>query len=145
MIARFMNTFQQTSITTSTSLVPVSSETSLADLASNVRQAHDEVIGGLRVGAASAIRAGKALNTAKETVKRECGHGFWEDYVALECRLSMRTAQNYMKLARQEAVLDQLLRTNAQGSAFMTQAHALKFLSSAAEKVRAKRKSRGKI
>ena len=122
----------------STALVPtVSNADSLAVLAAEIQRAHGETIGGLRTGAAAAIRAGKALNAAKKKMP----HGFWEDYVALECRLSMRTAQTYMNLARREGELDQLLEAKAPATAFLTQAQALKFLgSSAVKKKRRKQK-----
>ncbi len=123
----------------STALVPVQT---LDTLAASIRDAHSEAIASLRAGAAAAIRAGKALVAAKEQLKRECGHGHWEDYVSLDCRLSLRTAQTYMGLARREGELGQLLKGKAPGTAFLTQAQALKLLGSAAAS--RKRSSRGK-
>ncbi len=120
----------------STALVPTeTSKRSLADLSVEIQRAHGDAIGGLRTGAAAAIRAGKALAEAKKKVP----HGFWEDYVALECRLSKRTAQTYMSLARREGELDQLLDGKAPETAFLTQAQALKLLGSAATRKKQKR------
>lgn len=130
---------QRDAIAPSTALVPVQT---LDALAASIRDAHSEAIHGLRAGAAAAIRAGKGLIAAKDQLKRQCGHGHWEDYVALECRLSMRTAQTYMNLARRERELDQLLDAKAQGTAFLTQAQALKVLGSSA--VKKKRRKQNK-
>src|SRR5215470_13428451 len=76
----------------------------------------------------ASIAAGEALIKAKETVRKEVGHGAWEDYVAVECRLTMRTAQNYMKLAREKDKLSHLLDEKRTKNALLTQTEALRIL-----------------
>jgi hypothetical protein len=107
---------------------PVSPEgRSLDQLTGDIKDAHQQVLGALRYGAIAAIAAGKSLIIAKKL----CGHGNWLDYIGLECRLSERTAQVYVYLARHEAMLSQLLNLNPQNSASLSQSQALKLLDAA--------------
>jgi hypothetical protein len=92
-------------------------------------------------GAFIAIAIGKSLLAAKALLRKEHGHAAWLDYLGLECRLGMRTAQIYMFLAKHEALLNQLLATNLQNSAFLSQNQALKLLSVARAKRRKPKKA----
>lgn len=69
----------------------------LAALATQINAEHDEVIKHVQQGADHAIRAGKLLNQAKIAVR----HGDWSEWLATNCRVSERTAQVYMQLARE--------------------------------------------
>jgi hypothetical protein len=109
---------------------------SLPELTAEIQKAHCEVIGALAYGAAAAIRAGHALMAAKALLKKQRGHGLWQDYVAIECRLGTRTAQIYMYLAKHENKLKQLLAAKAQTNSFLSQGEALKLLSVARKKRR---------
>jgi hypothetical protein len=60
--------------------------------------------------------------------KRLVGHGNFEDYVTIECRFTIRTAQNYMRLAKYEPQLRQLLEGKNEGRAYLTMKEALNFL-----------------
>jgi hypothetical protein len=93
----------------------------------NIRKAHDECLQALTDSLRAAIVAGKELIVLKAELKKQKPSPLWEDYVPLECGLSVRTAQNYMHLAKHEASLAPFLSGNPQGSAF-SQAQALKFL-----------------
>jgi hypothetical protein len=99
----------------------------LDQLTGDIKDAHHQVQVPLRYGAQAAIAGGKSLASAKKKV----GHGNWLDYINLECRLSERTAQVYMYLARHEATLSQPLNLNPQNSASLSQSQALKLLGSA--------------
>ena len=118
-------------------LVPPATPT-LSDLTEEIRHAHAEAIAALSIGAASMIRCGKALIAAKNVVK----HGEWADYVGLECRLSLRTVQTYMFLAKHEDELQQLLKANPRESAYLTQAQALRFLSAAHKEKRRRKRAK---
>jgi hypothetical protein len=113
---------------------------SLPELVEEIRQAHEKVMIGLAHSAAEGIRAGKSLNQLKAQLRKEHGHGNWQEYVILECRLAPRTAQVYMYLARQEDKLKQLLAGKANGNAAISQSQALKLLSAARTKRRPRRK-----
>ena len=117
-----------------TSQLPVSADRSLTDLTVQIRQAHAEAMAAFAYGAAASIRAGHRLIAAKECLKKEHGHGLWQDYVALECGLTMRVAQIYMKLARQEDKLKELLAERRIGNSYLSQGAALKLLSTASNK-----------
>jgi len=66
-------------------------------LASRINSEHDEVVKAVRHGADHAIRAGKLLLAAKIAVR----HGDWSEWLATNCRVSERSAQLYMQLARE--------------------------------------------
>ena len=111
----------------------------LSELAADVRQAHGVVINALASGATAAIAAGKALLAAKALLKKQRGHGSWQDYIAIECRLGVRTAQIYMYLAKHEDQLRQLVAAKTQGNSFLSQNEALRLLSVAQKKRRRRR------
>jgi hypothetical protein len=85
-----------------------------------------------------AIETGKALDAAK----KEVGHGNFEDYVSIECRFTIRTAQNYMRLAKHEHEVRQLLNEKTQGRAYLTMSEALKFIDQLGKKNPRKKKSK---
>jgi hypothetical protein len=69
----------------------------LVALASRINAEHAEVIKHVQQGADHAIRAGKLLLESKIAVR----HGYWSEWVATNLRVSERTAQVYMQLARE--------------------------------------------
>ena len=69
----------------------------LTVLADQINAEHAEVVKHVQQGADHAIRAGKLLNQAKIAVR----HGDWSEWLATNCRVSERTAQVYMQLARE--------------------------------------------
>lgn len=120
----------------------VPKDPTLPGLADEIRAAHAEASEHLAAGAAASIRAGEALIAAKKMLKETHGHGNWLDYMTLECGLKERTAQVYMKLAREKEKLEPLLTPNPQRPAFLSQTAALQFLSAAKQKVKRKPKPR---
>ena len=102
------------------------------ELGETIRKAQAEIEGAAITVVAKAIEIGKALRKAKALV----GHGNFESYVAIECRLPMRTAQSYMRLARYEPQLAQLVAGKNAGLAHLTMADAFKLI----DKLRPKRK-----
>jgi hypothetical protein len=109
-------------------------EKSLPELSAEIQTAHGHVMNALAAGAAAAIAAGKALLKAKELFKKQRGHGSWQDYIAIECRLGVRTAQIYMYLAKHEDQLKQLVAAKTNSNSFLAQGEALKLLSMARKK-----------
>ena len=113
-------------------LVPA--ERSLDDLTAQIRHSHNEAIAAVARGAWYAIQAGKALIAAKAMLKAQRLTGMWQDYIAVQCQMPLRTAQHYMYLAKHEEKLRQLVGPDAQGTAFLSQAQALKLLGAAKKK-----------
>jgi Protein of unknown function (DUF3102) len=107
-------------------------EPSLTELGETIRKAQAEIETAAITVVAKAIAIGKALRKAKALV----GHGNFENYIAIECRLPMRTAQSYMRLARYEAQLDQLVAGKNAGLAHLTMSDAFKLI----DKMRPKRR-----
>lgn len=112
--------------------LPVPAERSLDDLTAQIRHSHNEAIAAVARGAWYAIQAGKALIAAKAMLKAQRLTGMWQDYIAVQCQMPLRTAQHY--LAKHEEKLRQLVGPDAQGTAFLSQAQALKLLGAAKKK-----------
>jgi len=114
---------------------------SLDQLAALIRQGHREVEAHTVHAVLKAVETGKALLQAKPLV----GHGNFEDYVAVQCRFSMTTAQNYMKLARKEAEVRQRLEAKTKDSGYLTLSEALKFIGTLSNKNRRKKRRKASI
>jgi hypothetical protein len=113
-------------------LVPLPQpEPTLAELTELIKQSHAEVVRGLSHAAEYAIRTGEYLEAAKKKLR---GGDDWKDYLTLECRLSERTARLYRQLARNKDQFTQLLATQRQNSAALTQSAMLRLLSAAKRK-----------
>ena len=83
----------------STALVPVRT---VADIAAEIRRSHNEYEASLCRAADKAIETGRHLIELKAYVRKEFGHGHWEAYVDETFPFTMRTAQNYMRLAKRK-------------------------------------------
>ena len=57
---------------------------------------HQQVEGAARQALLHAIECGKVLREAKDKI----GHGEWAPWVELNCACSLRTTQNYMRVAK---------------------------------------------
>ena len=115
-------------------LVPPAPPT-LAELTALIRLGHNQVETALLTAVVRAIETGKALIAAKKQV----GHGNFENYVTIECRFTVRTAQNYMRLAKHEAKFGQLLAHKNEGRSYLTMGEALKFIDGLRKKDSAKK------
>jgi hypothetical protein len=132
-VSRFLSTMPPIVMPTKGELVVV--ETSQT-LSGEIRKEHGRAISALADSLTAAIAAGKHLLKAKALLKQEKGHGLWQDYVGIECGLSLSTAQNYMRLAKHEVQLAPLLSEKSQRSGFLSQNAALKFLGNERKKRR---------
>lgn len=72
------------------------SKASLATLAKKINQQHRAAEQALSEGVSHALEAGKLLLQAKTLI----GHGGWGKWLKSNCKVTERTAQIYMKLAR---------------------------------------------
>ncbi len=83
-----------------TSLVPIEdrdTEVALDGLAAGMNADYAAMLGTFRESIERAERIGKKLIEAKRLV----GHGHWRDWVKTNCRFSLKTAQNCMRLHRE--------------------------------------------
>jgi N6-adenosine-specific RNA methylase IME4 len=92
----------------------------LASLAEQINVEHEACVGGLRESVQHALAAGRLLIEAKDKV----AHGQWLPWLKENCRCSTRTAQAYMRVARQWPELE----AKAQGLAHLTFEDALGLL-----------------
>jgi hypothetical protein len=116
-------------------VVPASPPPSLEERAVRIRKAHIDVAEAILTAVERALDAGLQLSAAKAEVR----HGGFETYVA-RCGISMRTAQNYMRLARHEAKVRELVIEKAQGNAYLTMPDALKLVAGLDAKKKPKRR-----
>jgi hypothetical protein len=125
-VKQFLSTLAQPSpLAPGRELVTVApAEPTLPELGETIRNAQAEIEAAAITVVAKAIEIGKALRKAKPLV----GHGNFESYVAIECRLPMRTAQSYMRLARYEPQLNQLVAAKNAGLAHLTMTDAFKLI-----------------
>jgi hypothetical protein len=74
----------------------------LADLARRIQIEHQGVIAAVKLTAEHAMAAGDFLIEAK----RHVAHGQWGEWLCQHCEISVRTAQLYMQLAQNRAVIE---------------------------------------
>jgi Protein of unknown function (DUF3102) len=70
---------------------------SLDQLAERIKAEHAQCEVTMRAGVEHALKAGELLIEAKAL----CGHGEWGNWLQTHCEFSERTAQGYMRLARE--------------------------------------------
>ena len=73
-----------------------SDEDVLAELAASIKAGHAHVVRAGQAVAALAVTVGRSLGEAKGLV----GHGNWQVWVENHCGFSVRTAQDYIRVAR---------------------------------------------
>jgi hypothetical protein len=117
-------------------VIPTPPAPTLEERATQIRVAHNDVASAVLTAVERGLDAGLHLSAAKA----EVGHGRFETYVA-RCGLSMRAVQNYMRLARQEAKIRELVAEKAQGNAYLTMPDALKEVAKLEAKKKPKRRN----
>jgi hypothetical protein len=81
----------------------IGASNSLTDLAARVRIEHEAASAALRDGLKHAIAAGKLLIEAKAQID----HGQWLPWLVEHCLVSERSAQSYMRVARELGKLEE--------------------------------------
>lgn len=112
-------------LATSEVLTDISGSNWLADLAAQIRAEHNQISTAMQAGFEHAFKAGQLLREAKETI----AHGDWLGWISQECGLSARTAQAYMRIAREYPKLDP---SKAQRVALLSLRNALRELAGTA-------------
>jgi Protein of unknown function (DUF3102) len=105
-------------------LVVVPSAPTLDELRQLAQKAHDEVERALQTAIERGIEAGSSLRQ----IKKQLPHGNFEDFVAKHFTFTMGTAQKYMRLAKQEAKLRQLIEQRRSAGLHLGMREAVKFL-----------------
>ncbi|MEQ9643225.1 MAG: DUF3102 domain-containing protein [Alphaproteobacteria bacterium] len=75
----------------------------IPDIAEKINEAHGRLIKGVRTTVNVAIEVGVLLNLAKGRIPQ----GHWEEWIGANCTFSLRSAQGYMRLARERAKIEQ--------------------------------------
>jgi Protein of unknown function (DUF3102) len=111
-------------------LQPLKHARSLAD------DEHEATAAALQRGVKHAMAAGDLLIEAKAHLKTQLGHGKWLPWLAKNCAISERTAQLYIKLAKNRATIEKEM-ANPQSVADLTlnEAAALCVLAGRLEKM----------
>lgn len=103
---------------------------SLADLSARIRVEHHATSAALKSSVEHAMAAGDLLIEAKELVP----HGQWLPWLAENCELSERTAQLYMRTAKNREAIELQIR-NGVADLTLNEAAALLFLTSDVKKL----------
>jgi hypothetical protein len=110
--------------------VALSQSNSLADLAARIRSAHQATSAALSSALIHAMAAGDLLIEAKAQIK----HGEWLPWLVDNCAMSDRTAQLYMRCAKNRTAIEDQIR-NSVADLSLNEAAALLMLSSDARKL----------
>lgn len=121
-LKRFLHTTLP--LATKNELVVVPTAPTLTELTAIAQAAHNEVELALQTAVEKGMEAGKALRE----IKKQSRHGDFEDYVAAHFTFAMVTAQKYMRLAKQEAKLRQLITQRRSAGLPLGMREALKVL-----------------
>jgi hypothetical protein len=111
-------------------IAPLAGNNFLTDLAARIRAEHEAVSTALRESVRHAITAGELLVEAKE----QLGHGRWLPWLRDHCTMSERTAQLYMRVAKNRAEVEAQMR-NGVADLSLNEAAALLMLSSDVRKL----------
>lgn len=109
---------------------PVASSNYLTDLAARIRTEHAATAEALRESVRHAIAAGELLIEAKAQLQ----HGQWLPWLRDHCAISERTAQLYMRVAKNRAEIEAQIRNDV-ADLTLSEAVALLMLSSDARKL----------
>src|SRR5262245_40621328 len=103
---------------------------SLADLAAQIRAEHEATSAALKSSVEHAIKAGDLLLEAKAQIK----HGQWLPWLQEHCELSERSAQLYMRIAKERETIEAQIR-NGVADLTLNQAAALLVMTSDVRKL----------
>ncbi len=113
-------------------LVPVPATSD--GLAASIQRSHQEYVASVCEAADKAIETGRRLIELKALVKKEVGHGYWEAYIAEKFPFTSRTAQNYMRLARQHMKQNQKPKTKNEALSFLHRYKSAKIIAAVEQK-----------
>jgi hypothetical protein len=106
-------------------IAALAGDNSLPDLAARIRAEHEAVSTALKESVRHAITAGELLVEAKG----QLGHGRWLPWLRDHCTISERTAQLYMRVAKNRAEIENQMR-NGVADLSLNEVAALLMLSS---------------
>lgn len=109
---------------------PFNGSNSLPDLAARIRSEHEAVSSALKDSVRHAIAAGELLVEAKARLK----HGQWLPWLRDHCAMSERTAQLYMRCAKNRETIEAQIRSGV-ADLTLNEAAALLMLSSDVRKL----------
>jgi Protein of unknown function (DUF3102) len=104
---------------------------SLADLAARIRAFHEAAAEGLRRSVENGMAAGDLLIEAKAQLK----HGQWLPWLRDHCAISERTAQLYMRCAKNRAAIEEQAKSATVADLTLNEAAAVLMLSSDVRKL----------
>jgi len=94
----------------------------LSDLAAKIKAAHNEVVNATRGVVGHAVACGEHLHRAKNSFAE---HGEWLSWLKVHCELEVRTAQRYMRLAKNKDKLEAFSKTSGLTDLNLTKAYQL--------------------
>jgi hypothetical protein len=107
---------------------PALENETLEELTANIQKGHEQIESTISTAAVTAVENGIENGRRLLLLKKLAGHGNFEEYVARHFTFTMKTAQNYMRLAKQEGKLRQKLAEKRTGGSFLRMKEALEFI-----------------
>ena len=124
-VKRFIASALPSSIASKGELVVVPQpEPQIAELTASIQRDHEEAEAAAQTAVLKGIATGKGILE----LKRLLPHGLFERYVAVNFTFTMGTAQKYMRLARREAQLLQVIERLRSIGLHLSMREALKHL-----------------
>jgi hypothetical protein len=111
-------------------MIDIAQSNSLTDLAVRIKAEHQATSDALKTSVEHAIKAGELLLEAKEQLK----HGQWLPWLLNHCEISERSAQLYMRIAKNRETIEAEIR-NGVADLTLNQAAALLVMTSEVRKL----------
>lgn len=103
----------------------------LEELTANIQKGHDQIESTLSTAAVTAVEKGIEVGKRLLLVKKQAGHGNFEDHCARHFPFTMKAVQNYMRLPKREAKLRQKLGEKRTAGSYLRMKEALEFIDTA--------------
>jgi hypothetical protein len=108
--------------------LPSIEDETLDELSANILKGHNAIESTLSTAAITAVERGIEIGKRLVRAKKLAGHGNFEAYCAEHFPFTMKTVQNYMRLAKQEAKLRQQLEEKRTRGTFLKMKEALELI-----------------
>ncbi|WP_166145413.1 hypothetical protein [Methylosinus sp. RM1] len=125
---------------TGTAVATTTAPPTLAELVAQFRATESNISAGVTLSVAAQIRCGELLQAMQERVAKEIGSGHWGAWVQLNCGVSLRQVQRYIRRAKEFHALDQKVNDGATSMSLLAQGTLLKLEGDAQKKRRTARR-----
>lgn len=101
--------------------LPVPVAPTVNHLVANFRAAHGGIADGVRTSVASQIECGRLLEQMQQYIRTSVGAGYWTDWVELNCGVTIKQVQRYIKKWREFSKVNQKIGSEATSMSLLAQ------------------------